>query len=92
MAANDAAALALITEAVKAKEHSYCPYSKFRVGAALLTKSGQIFRGNNVENASYPCGVCAERTAICKAVSEGFRTFEALALARYIRIKTSLKP
>ena len=72
----------LVNEAVKAKEFSYSPYSNFRVGAALLTKCGKIFRGCNVENSSYPCGVCAEHTAICKAVSEGFKKFEALALAR----------
>jgi len=74
----------LIGEAAKAKEHSYSPYSKFRVGAAILAKNGKIFRGCNMENASYPCGICAERTAICKAVSEGCRTFHAIAIARYV--------
>ena len=73
---------ALLKEAVAAKELSYSPYSKFRVGAALLTDSGKIFRGCNVENACYPCGVCAEVTVISKAVSEGFKNFEALAVAR----------
>ena len=72
----------LIQEAVQAKQNSYSPYSKFRVGAALLTKNGKIFRGCNVENASYPCGMCAEQTVICKAVSEGCQTFEAIAIAR----------
>ena len=72
----------LIEEAVKAKEASYSPYSKFRVGASLLVEEGKIFRGCNVENASYPCGICAERTVISKAVSEGYQKFTALALAR----------
>ncbi len=70
----------LMEEAQKARERSYSPYSRFRVGAALLTKSGKVYTGSNIENASYPAGVCAERVAIFKAVSEGERAFEALAL------------
>jgi cytidine deaminase len=62
-----------------AKEHSYSPYSKFRVGAALLTKSGKIYPGCNVENASYGGAICAERTSFVKAVSEGDK--EAVAVA-----------
>lgn len=70
----------LMAEAQKARQKSYSPYSHFRVGAALLTKSGKIYTGCNIENASYTPTVCAERTAIFKAVSEGERDFEALAI------------
>ncbi|KAM6976948.1 cytidine deaminase a [Aplochiton taeniatus] len=72
---------ALILKAQKAKELAYCPYSKFRVGAALLTYDGTVFTGCNVENACYNLGLCAERTAITKAVSEGYRRFQAVAIA-----------
>ncbi|XP_065889405.1 cytidine deaminase-like [Dysidea avara] len=71
----------LIQKCFKAKEKAYNPYSKFRVGAALLTEGGQIFTGCNVENASYGLCICAERTAICKAVSEGYRSFKAIAVS-----------
>lgn len=71
---------ALMVEAQKARAHSYSPYSHFRVGAALLTKSGKIYTGCNIENAGYSATNCAERTAIFKAVSEGERDFEALAI------------
>ncbi len=70
----------LMNAAQKARENSYSPYSHFRVGAALLTKSGKLYTGCNIENAAYPAGNCAERTAIFKAVSEGEREFEALAI------------
>lgn len=70
----------LVNMAVKAKENAYVPYSKFRVGAALLTKSGKVYTGCNIENASFGATNCAERTAIFKAVSEGEREFEALAV------------
>lgn len=70
----------LMAEAQKARQKSYSPYSRFRVGAALLTKSGKIYTGCNIENAAYTPTVCAERTAIFKAVSEGERDFEALAI------------
>ncbi|XP_063063760.1 cytidine deaminase a [Engraulis encrasicolus] len=71
----------LISRSQEAKEFAYCPYSKFRVGAALLTPDGTIFTGCNVENACYNLGMCAERVAISKAVSEGHRSFRAIAIA-----------
>lgn len=70
----------LIQEAFAAKEFAYVPYSKFRVGAALLAKNGQIFRGCNIENASYTPTNCAERTAFFKAISEGVTEFEAIVI------------
>ena len=70
----------LMSEAQKARQKSYSPYSHFRVGAALLTKSGKIYTGCNIENAAYTPTVGAERTAIFKAVSDGERDFEALAV------------
>ena len=62
------------------RERSYAPYSEYCVGAALQAKSGTVYTGCNVENASYPVGVCAERTAFVKAVSEGEKEFSALAI------------
>lgn len=70
----------LLSEAVKAGENSYSPYSKFRVGAAVLTKNGKIYGGTNIENVSYGGTVCAERVAVWKAVSEGEREMEAIAV------------
>lgn len=70
----------LIKEAWKQTEFSYSPYSKFRVGAALLADNGKIYTGCNIENASYPAGNCAERTAFFKAVSEGQFSFKAIAV------------
>jgi cytidine deaminase len=71
---------ALIDLAIEARQHAYAPYSKYRVGAALRTKSGRVFTGVNVENAAYPTSICAERTAVFKAVSEGEREFEIIAV------------
>ena len=70
----------LITAAAAAREFSYSPYSGYRVGAALLSTDGRIFTGCNVENAGYSPTNCAERTAVFKAVSEGFRAFSAIAV------------
>ena len=70
----------LVREALEARKQSYCPYSSFAVGAALLCGDGTIFRGCNIENAAYPATNCAERTAIFKAVSEGEKDFEAICI------------
>ncbi|MEK4028772.1 MULTISPECIES: cytidine deaminase [Bacillaceae] len=70
----------LIKEAAVARENAYVPYSKFKVGAALLTKDGKVFRGCNIENAAYSMCNCAERTALFKAWSEGEKEFTALAV------------
>ena len=70
----------LVQKAIEYRKNSYSPYSHFAVGAAVLTKSGKVFGGCNIENASYPVGICAERTAISKAVSEGERDIVALAV------------
>ena len=70
----------LLTEAKKARLKSYAPYSKFQVGAALLTKDGKVYHGCNIENASYTPTNCAERTAFFKAVSEGDTEFEKIAI------------
>jgi len=66
--------------AEKAKESAYAPYSGFKVGAAVLTADGKIFTGCNIENSSYGATVCAERVAIFKAVSEGYREFSKIAV------------
>nr|WGD89862.1 cytidine deaminase [Bacillus subtilis] len=71
----------LITEALKARDMAYAPYSKFQVGAALLTKDGKVYRGCNIENAAYSMCNCAERTALFKAVSEGDTEFQMLVVA-----------
>ena len=73
--------------AVKAMENAYVPYSEYRVGAALLTKSGKVYTGCNIENASYSPTICAERTAIFKAVSDGGLILKYLLLT----VKTALQ-
>ncbi len=71
----------LAEEAILAKENAYVPYSHFRVGAALLTENGTVYRGCNIENAAFSPTNCAERTAFFKAVSEGEKNFKAIAIA-----------
>ena len=71
----------LIKEAIEARKMAYTPYSHFKVGAALLTADGKIYRGCNIENAGYTPSNCAERTAFVKAISEGERDFTAIAIA-----------
>lgn len=70
----------LIETAIAQLAFSYTPYSHFKVGAALLAKNGQIYTGCNIENAAYTPTNCAERTAVFKAVSEGYREFEKIAI------------
>ena len=70
----------LVLEAIEARKMAYVPYSGYMVGAALLTADGKVYRGCNVENAAYSPTNCAERTAFFKAVSEGERKFEAIAV------------
>lgn len=70
----------LVALAFEAREHAYVPYSGFAVGAALLTKGGKVYQGCNIENAAYTPTNCAERTAFFKAVYDGEREFEAIAI------------
>ncbi len=70
----------LLDLANEARRRAYAPYSNYRVGAALRTKSGRIYTGVNVENAAYPATICAERCAVVKAISEGEREFEVIAV------------
>jgi cytidine deaminase len=70
----------LIKKAYESLENAYVPYSDFKVGAALLTSEGKVFTGCNVECASYGATNCAERTAVFKAVSEGFKSYAAIAI------------
>ena len=71
----------LIRRAVEAQKSAYAPYSHYAVGAAVLTETGEIFDGINIENAVYPLTICAERVAIFKAVSAGSKAFKAIAVA-----------
>ncbi|AKO94180.1 cytidine deaminase [Priestia filamentosa] len=72
--------IALMEEAKKARELAYAPYSKFKVGAALLTENGEVYKGCNIENAAYSLCNCAERTALFKAYSDGNKQYTALAV------------
>ncbi len=74
----DVAIQALVETAVAATRHAYIPYSNYPVGAALRALDGSVFSGCNIENAAYPATICAERTALVKAVSEGFRQFDVI--------------
>jgi cytidine deaminase len=80
MAVNAEMQQKLVEIATQAREWAYAPYSQYKVGAALLTTSGKIYDGVNIENAVYPLTICAERVAIFKAVSEGERDFAAIAV------------
>lgn len=77
---NETWKMSLIEKALEARKQAYAPYSKFAVGAALLTKDDKIYTGCNVENASFSATNCAERTAVFKAVSEGEKVFKAIAI------------
>lgn len=70
----------LIQSAIAVRNNSYSPYSHFQVGAALMTADKKIYTGTNIENASYPVGICAERSAFAAALSDGAKTFSALAI------------
>ncbi len=71
----------LITRAITVRQNAYAPYSKYAVGAALISGSGEIYEGVNVENSAYPLSICAERTAIFKAISHGERAIRFLVVA-----------
>ncbi len=77
---NDELRSKLIQEAIAARKWAYAPYSHYSVGAAVLAGSGRIYSGVNVENAAFPTTICAERTAIFSAVSQGEREFDAIAV------------
>lgn len=77
----DKATLKLVSAALKAKENAYAPYSTYHVGCALLDSAGEVHTGCNVENASYPAGICAERTAIVKMVSSGGKKIKTIVVA-----------
>jgi cytidine deaminase len=68
-------------QAQKARDNAYCPYSKFKVGAAVIAENGRIYTGSNVENASYGLSCCAERVAVFKAISDGQRKLKAVAVS-----------
>ncbi|CAI7624507.1 unnamed protein product [Penicillium manginii] len=75
----------LSSRAISAKEAAYCPYSKFRVGACIITDAGEYIVGANVENAAYPVGTCAERVAFATAIVAGHKDFKAIAVATDIK-------
>jgi len=80
MAVKDEIRQRLIEAAINARQWAYAPYSHYAVGAALLTASGKVYEGVNIENAAFPDTICAERVAVFKAVSEGERDFVAMAV------------
>jgi cytidine deaminase len=80
MALDHATKIALLQQANEVRQFAYAPYSKYPVGAALLTTSGKVYTGVNIENVAFPDGICAERVAVFKAVSEGEKSFTAVAV------------
>ena len=82
----------LLREVSLVKVNAYAPYSKFRVGAAVLLKNGEIIKGTNVENASYPCGICAERNALSTAYGLGYRKEDIVAMAISADTKDYISP
>jgi len=80
MELDQATKLALLKQAAEARLLAYAPYSHYPVGAAVLSASGKVFTGVNIENAAYPTGICAERVAVFKGVSEGEKSFTAVAV------------
>ncbi|VDM44036.1 unnamed protein product [Toxocara canis] len=80
---------ALVEAAKKAMERAYCPYSKFQVGAAILTEDGNIITGGNVENSSFGGTICAERSAAVRAIAEGHTKFRAIAVTTALAEVTS---
>ena len=87
-ASSEARHAALATAASDAMQRAYAPYSKFRVGAALLATDGSVHIGCNVENASYPAGICAERTALSRAIADGVREFTAIVVCTEATVPT----
>lgn len=82
----------LFEQAMKARENSYSPYSNFAVGAAILLKNGEYIHGTNVENAAYPSGICAERSAMFAAYSNGYRKDDILAISVVGNSKNPISP
>ena len=82
----------LLREAALAKVNSYSPYSKFRVGAAVLMKNGEIIVGANIENASYPCSICAERSALASVYSRGYKKEDIIAISISADTKDFITP
>ncbi|MDE5736746.1 MAG: cytidine deaminase [Oscillospiraceae bacterium] len=82
----------LLKKAREAQQYAYCKYSEFPVGAALLTESGEIYTGCNIENASYSLGICAERVAFAKAISDGHHKFKAIAIIGGIHTEKNCPP
>lgn len=84
---NESTIKTLINEAIEARTRAYAPYLEFHTGAALITKDDKIFKGCNIQNAAMSPNICAERTAIFKAVSEGYKEFKAIAVVGGSSIK-----
>lgn len=83
----DSSVKKIVNKAKAVREKAYCPYSKFAVGAAILCEDGAIIDGCNVENVSYGLTICAERSAICKAISQGQKIFKSIAICAEMKDK-----